>query len=181
MGGRTYLDSFGYVWEVSHGHPRVDDKGYVRQHWLVAENKIGRHLKRGEVVHHDNHDRADNRPDNLRVFPNARAHSEHHQREWMESGVHPNKADLTEAQVRKALQGRSTLEAARLLGVNHQTLRNRFGHLLTTRLSPKVLESEKQRICNLAKTIGPTATAQKMGCCRSAIFRALRRWKEQGE
>jgi len=52
--------------------------------------------------------------------------------QWKSAGVR----ELTEAQVRKALRGRTTLEAAQLLGVNHQTLRNRFDHLLTKRKSP---------------------------------------------
>lgn len=52
--------------------------------------------------------------------------------QWMSRAV----CDLTEAQVRRALRGRTTLQAAQLLGVNHQTLRNRFDHLLTKRKSP---------------------------------------------
>lgn len=45
--------------------------------------------------------------------------------------------ELSEQQVREALDGRTTLAAAEFLGVHHQTLRNRFGHLLTKRVSPK--------------------------------------------
>ena len=46
------------------------------------------------------------------------------------------KVNLLEDEVRKALQGRSTLEASKILGVHHMTLRNKFDHLLKKRRSP---------------------------------------------
>lgn len=39
-------------------------------HRAVAEMKLGRRLEPGEVVHHENGDKGDNHPDNIRVFPN---------------------------------------------------------------------------------------------------------------
>lgn len=43
---------------------------------------------------------------------------------------------LDEDRVREALRGRSTLEAAEILGCSHNTLRNHWGHLLVKRKSP---------------------------------------------
>lgn len=41
---------------------------YVPEHMLVAEEKLGRRLRRDEVVHHMNCIKLDNRPDNLLVM-----------------------------------------------------------------------------------------------------------------
>lgn len=43
-------------------------------HRAVAEWHLGRPLEPGEVVHHRDEDRADDRPDNLLVLPSQSAH-----------------------------------------------------------------------------------------------------------
>lgn len=60
------------------GHPAADSKGYVREHRLVMEKTIGRRLSPDEVVHHINHDKLDNRPENLKVMTLAEHTSSHH-------------------------------------------------------------------------------------------------------
>ncbi len=66
-GGRT-RHSAGYVLIRNPEHPRADARGYVYQHVLVAESRLGRSLRSGEEVHHVNGCKDDNRPSNLRVM-----------------------------------------------------------------------------------------------------------------
>jgi len=48
--------------------------GYVYEHILVAEEKYGRSIEIGEIVHHIDGDRSNNNPDNLYVY---KSNSEH--------------------------------------------------------------------------------------------------------
>lgn len=59
----------GYIMVKSKDHPRApSNSGYVFEHILVMESKIGRHLVHGETVHHLNGVRDDNRPENLELW-----------------------------------------------------------------------------------------------------------------
>jgi len=59
----------GYIYlrgEVAEGHPRNFSSGLL-EHIYIAEKMIGRTLHNDEQVHHINHVRDDNRPENLQV------------------------------------------------------------------------------------------------------------------
>ena len=71
-GGRYIVGGYMYVW--SPDHPYRTKAGYVSEQRLVVESKIGRYLTRGEVVHHLNGDRLDNRPENLQHFSTNAEH-----------------------------------------------------------------------------------------------------------
>lgn len=65
---RPCLTSKGYVKQSYDSHPRADTNGYVLQHILVMERKIGRYLLPHETVHHKNGQRHDNTEDNLELW-----------------------------------------------------------------------------------------------------------------
>jgi hypothetical protein len=49
-------------------------KGKTSIHRIVAEQKLGRPLQKGEVVHHIDGNRHNNHPDNLMILPSQSAH-----------------------------------------------------------------------------------------------------------
>src|SRR5690606_24179884 len=56
------------------GHPHATKAGYVREHRLIMEEKLGRYLTPTEVVHHIDDDPSNNAPENLVVFANNAVH-----------------------------------------------------------------------------------------------------------
>mgnify|MGYP001947746002 FL=1 len=65
---------------------KSDAKSYpkyfgVHEHRLVAAKKLGRPLKKGEVVHHMDHDKRNNHPENLKVFESQAEHARWHKNE----------------------------------------------------------------------------------------------------
>lgn len=66
---KTYTDEKGYK--------RFTDSNKLVHRWVV-EKKLGRKLKPGEIVHHKNRKKGDNRPQNLWVFHNQEEHDKIH-------------------------------------------------------------------------------------------------------
>ena len=72
-GGRTIHDA-GYILIKMPNHPRANYLGYIREHHLVMEKKLGRYLKAEEEVHHINRNKIDNRIENLQLFSSRSEH-----------------------------------------------------------------------------------------------------------
>lgn len=76
-GGRV-IASNGYVLVRKPGHHLADVRGYVYEHRLVAEEKLGRPLLPEEQIHHINGNKQNNHPENLYVAPTALHHHMQH-------------------------------------------------------------------------------------------------------
>lgn len=80
-GGR-WQDKDGYIRVFIEKHPRLTTRRDIFEHILIVEKKLGRYLKKGEVVHHINGIRNDNRPDNLIVISRAKHLRTHKPHGW---------------------------------------------------------------------------------------------------
>jgi len=74
-GGKIILEGYIYIYKPD--HPFANNRGYVPEHRLVMEKHLGRVLSPAEKVHHKNHERADNRLENLMLCPNDSYHKKH--------------------------------------------------------------------------------------------------------
>ena len=57
-----------YLYAVVKYHPNRTKNNYVLLHGVIVENHLGRLLNSNEIVHHKNHDKKDNRVENLEVL-----------------------------------------------------------------------------------------------------------------
>lgn len=78
--GHTKKRCDGYIYVYYPTHPNCSKDGYVMEHRIVMEKHIGRLLEQEEVVHHINHNRADNRLENLQLLT-IKEHASLHMRE----------------------------------------------------------------------------------------------------
>lgn len=87
-GGRI-VNVEGYILVYCPDHPEAkNNNGHVLEHRLVMEGVLGRSLNPGEVVHHINGKRDDNRSENLKLYANQGLHAhEHRQRDSVVAGA----------------------------------------------------------------------------------------------
>ena len=74
---KAQIRTKGYRVVNAPGHPNCRVNGQISEHTLIASEKIGRPLKKKEVVHHINLKSLDNNPENLSVLTRKK-HGEHH-------------------------------------------------------------------------------------------------------
>lgn len=71
-GGEVISKGYKYVYKSE--HPFCNKKGYVLEHRLVMEQKIGRYLTKQEVVHHLDHNTLNNDISNLELVNGSGHH-----------------------------------------------------------------------------------------------------------
>ena len=101
-GGR-YPTGSGYMRIWKPDHPNATPKGYVYEHRLVMEEKIGRYLRPGEVVDHIDCNRGNNAPENLRLHATRSDHVKDHFRGRLEMKERVDKLEAEIAELRKRL------------------------------------------------------------------------------
>jgi len=93
-----------YDYAVVSNHPNATKNHYVLLHRIVMENHLGRLLEKGEVVHHINKNKKDNRLENLELkdkSQHVREHSLEHGRKWVRLKC-PNCGQIFETQKRQS-------------------------------------------------------------------------------
>lgn len=79
-GGRV-ITEHGYVLvRVGVNHHLADVRGYAYEHRVVAERKLGRKLRKDEVIHHIDENKLNNHPSNLLVTRGNAGHFFYHRR-----------------------------------------------------------------------------------------------------
>jgi hypothetical protein len=97
-GGRR-INAQGYVVLYTPDHPRADKDGYVQEHRLVLEKKLGRFLEPDEISHHINGVKDDNREDNLLLMSWGEHSALHHKGPRTAEAI----AHMREGQARRRL------------------------------------------------------------------------------
>jgi hypothetical protein len=66
-GGRRTTSS-GYIEVLKPDHPRARGRGYVFEHILIMEEKLGRSVSKDEQIHHIDENKKNNDPQNLMLL-----------------------------------------------------------------------------------------------------------------
>lgn len=88
--------SRGYVLKLVKSHPNKNSDDYVQEHRLVVEKKIGRYLKKEEVVHHIDEDKSNNKIENLMLFSSQSKHVSFHSKIKQFGVTNPIKRQIKE-------------------------------------------------------------------------------------
>lgn len=80
--GGKFKTRSGYIMVLKKSHPYANANGYVAEHRLIMEEKIGRFMKHNEHIHHLNENRNDNRIENLELLDMGKHMSIHRKLEF---------------------------------------------------------------------------------------------------
>lgn len=103
---------------LSHGYILLSWRVGVRSYVVALEHRFVMGMPpKGTIVHHRNHDKSDNRPENLEVLGSRAEHNQHHPTQYT--------FDVDEA-VRLGRAGQRARAVATTLGVSPQSIRRVF-------------------------------------------------------
>lgn len=75
---KPYITKEGYRQVYKPNSPEARSNGYAPEHRVRAMKKLGRPLRDGEVVHHIDGNKLNNRPSNLKVMSQEQHWRVHH-------------------------------------------------------------------------------------------------------
>ncbi|MFJ6264232.1 HNH endonuclease [Lysinibacillus xylanilyticus] len=139
----------GYVVLCIKSHPHSDRvNGYIFEHRVVAEMQLGRYLTPGEVVHHVNEIKHDNRIGNLEVMSHVEHTLKHH--------LGAKRSERTKQKISDQAKER----------LNDKTKHPSYKHI------------NKSELFVLVEKVGPTEAAKQLGVSRKTIYNKLKEFRE---
>lgn len=140
----------GYVVLCVKSHPYSDKvNGYIFEHRVVMEIALGRYLKPGEVVHHKNEIKHDNRLENLELME----HSEH-------------------TIMHHTGKKRSSETRNKLSEIAKERFKDKKNH-------PSYKHIDENLLLQTVEEYGPTKTAKKLGISRKTVYNKLKDIRER--
>lgn len=135
--------NLGYVRIYCPMHPKANTRGYVYEHRLVAEYKIGRLLTKDEHVHHKDGIRWNNHPDNLVIMSNK----DHGYITQYENQIYNDK--MTSEELKKIIEYFKDIWKKENIRPN---LKKTLGEDIVIKSSKKIKPKKKKRV-NIVKKI----------------------------
>lgn len=110
-GGRAVIDG-GYIYvKCPEDHPHPTSNGYILEHRLVMEEKLGRYLLRTEVVHHRDKNKHNNLIENLEVFSSNAEHLAHELKGQIPKWTEEGKKNMRLAAARRKAKARKSVRS----------------------------------------------------------------------
>ena len=147
-----------YAPENSSSYKSRSNQGWIKEHRFVAEQMLGRPLRRDEIVHHKDGNKLNNSPDNLMVLTN-KEHSLLHKR----------------LQAKTELVEDRCLDCNKLLTNKHiDSSRRRRCRSCYARFKKKPIPLTKEELYNLVWSVPAVQLAKRFGVSDTLIKRWCR-------